>query len=163
MQTHISHREEITISFPLITSFSVWLSVLLVHYHCHKCFQFMLIWWDTSSGKFDHQAGCQTEGGHWTKQSVWGKILSTQVKLWKRIKSKQWDSVQVSDDLQWRLKTVIITCFERTSMSDSSNKKRYVKEAESQDGDKTRNRGFTVTTSATRKPWLAAVVLYRFS
>lgn len=41
MQTYRSHRE-ITISFPLITSFSIWFSVLLVPYFCHKCFQFIL-------------------------------------------------------------------------------------------------------------------------
>lgn len=61
MQTYISHRKEITVSFPLIISFSVWILVLLAPYHCHKYFQSILTRGDASSGKFDHQAGCQTE------------------------------------------------------------------------------------------------------
>lgn len=121
--SYISHREEITISSPLITSF------FILAFNAFSSLSFSKMF-SIHSQMMRHQVASST-----TEQAVKQRVgveqstpceersFQPKLKLWKRIKSKQWDLVQVSDDLQWRWKMVIITCFERTSMSDRSNKK----------------------------------------
>lgn len=109
MPTRLSHKREITISFSSYRylTFSAFSSPLL----------YMFSYDETQKGDFNPLSRLTNTAN----QLVWKKILSTQVKLRKRIKSKQWDSVQVSDDPWERLKT--FNCFRRISMSDGSNKK----------------------------------------